>query len=272
MTGDDGSAVAAMEIAAKLDPRATLPLERLAKHHISRNRPDEARALLRRVVRRDPANEQAQFLLAGLSGEHRDAMPPALVAELFDTYAKQFDDHLVTKLEYRVPEMVAAMLPVVDRAWEVVDLGCGTGLCGAAVRDRAVRLIGSDLSPRMIELARVRGIYDELYAEDLSVTLARAKADVIVAADVFVYVGALETTFAACAAALRDGGWLAFSTERHDGTGVKLRTSLRYAHADAYIRDLAASAGFAVVDQRHDQLRIDHGQPIAGTLWALQRA
>jgi predicted TPR repeat methyltransferase len=272
MVGDDVSAVASMEIAAKLEPRATEPLERLAKHHISRNRPDAARALLRRVVRRDPANEQAQFLLAGLSGEHRDAMPPALVAELFDTYAKQFDEHLVAKLEYRAPDMLAAMLPAVDRAWDVVDLGCGTGLCGIAFRDRARHLVGSDLSPRMIELARARGVYDELYAEDLLVTLRRASADVIVAADVLIYVGALEPMFAACAATLRAGGWLAFSTERHVGDGVKLQTSLRYAHSDAYIHTLAASTGFAIAEQRETVLRTDRGQPIAGTLWALQRA
>ncbi|HEY1552018.1 MAG TPA: methyltransferase domain-containing protein, partial [Kofleriaceae bacterium] len=155
--------------------------------------------------------------------------------------------------------------------WDIVDLGCGTGLCGVAFHDRARRLVGSDLSPRMIELARARGIYAELYAEDLLVTLARANADLVIAGDVFVYVGALEATFAACATTLRTGGWLAFSTERQSGDGVMLQPSLRYAHSDRYICELATSTGFTVVGQREATLRTDHGRPIAGTFWALQR-
>ncbi len=277
MTGADELAVAAMETAAKLDPGSTAPLERLAKHHINHNRPREARALLRRVIRRDPANEAARFLLAGLTGERVEATPAGFVTELFDSYAERFEDHLLTDLDYRVPDELAALVREAghrpERTWHVLDLGCGTGLSGVAFRDHARVLVGSDLSTRMIEVAAKRAVYDELHAEDLLVTLGRADAsvDLIVAADVLVYVGALEALFVACAAALRSGGWFTFSTESHDGEGVKLLPTLRYAHADAYIRELAGRAGFAIAGSREAVLRSDHGKPIIGALYLLRR-
>jgi predicted TPR repeat methyltransferase len=133
-------------------------------------------------------------------------------------------------------------------------------------------LIGSDLSARMIARARQRAIYDELYCEDLLATLAREReVDLVVAADVFIYVGALDATFAACAAALRSGGRLAFSVERAEGTGFVLLPTLRYAHADAYVRGLAGTHALAIERAEPSILRVDKGAPIHGTLYLLRR-
>jgi predicted TPR repeat methyltransferase len=281
--GHDALAVTAMETAIKLDTTTTLPLERLAKHHIAARRPREAIGLLRRILRRDPDHADTKFLLAGLTGERTsDARgvalpPPELIADLFDTYAPKFDQHLVEVLAYRVPKSLAAMLAglgvTADRSARVVDLGCGTGLAGVELREHARVLIGSDLSPRMIARARERGIYDELHVEDLGATLARERdVDLIIAADVFIYVGVLEATFAGCASALRAGGRLAFSVERSDTQDVVLQTSLRYSHSDAYIRGLASTHGFSVEKAESTVVRLDHeNQPIDGVLYVLRR-
>src|SRR5450755_2024730 len=116
--GHDELAVAAMETAIKLDASSTVPLERLAKHHIRANRPREAIGQLRRILRRDSAHAQARFLLTGLTGGAGDAgevptaaivePPPELIADLFDTYAASFDQHLVEGLQYRTPKLLAA--------------------------------------------------------------------------------------------------------------------------------------------------------------------
>jgi predicted TPR repeat methyltransferase len=281
--GHDALAVTAMETAIKLDTTTTLPLERLAKHHIAARRPREAIGLLRRILRRDPDHADTKFLLAGLTGErtsdaHGVALPPPeLIADLFDTYAPKFDQHLVEVLAYRVPKSLAAMLAglgvTADRSARVVDLGCGTGLAGVELREHARVLIGSDLSPRMIARARERGIYDELHVEDLGATLARERdVDLIIAADVFIYVGVLEATFAGCASALGAGGRLAFSVERSDTQDVVLQTSLRYSHSDAYIRGLASTHGFSVEKAESTVVRLDHeNQPIDGVLYVLRR-
>lgn len=287
VAGHDALAVAAMEHAVRTDPSSTIALERLARHHLGERRPREAIGLLRRIVRREPDHEAARFLLAGLGGEPARATdaasaatppspPSALIADLFDTYAPRFDVHLVDQLRYRVPAELAAEVAALAgppaAAWHVLDLGCGTGLSGVAMRPFARTLIGSDLSVRMVQRAKARAIYDELHVEDLAVTLARAEgvADLVVAADVFIYVGALEATFAATARALRPGGWFAFSTEDGD-RDLALMPSFRYCHAPAYIARLAAAHGFAIARATTTVLRTDAGADVAGTLNVLRR-
>jgi predicted TPR repeat methyltransferase len=273
--GLDDRAVEAMTASARLDPASAIPRYDLARHHLRHGRPGEALAALREVVEREPAHERARFLVASLTGGHVDAAPADYVTELFDSYAPGFEAHLVNVLGYRAPaqlaELVAAAGEPPHRAWRVIDVGCGSGLGGAAFRGLARHLIGSDLSPRMIEIARRRGVYDELHVEDLTATLrrSRADADLIVAADVFIYVGALDDAFRAAAGALRPGGLLALSTERGDGDGYRLQPSSRYAHGDGYIRGLAQRHGFAVREARDTVLRTDHAGPVAGVLYLL---
>jgi predicted TPR repeat methyltransferase len=230
------------------------------------------------VLELEPAHDRARFLVASLTGGHVDAAPADYVTELFDSYAPGFEAHLVDGLGYRAPAQLAELVAAAgagdelpQRAWRVIDVGCGSGLGGAAFRAIARHLIGSDLSPRMIEIARRRGIYDELHVEDLTATLrrARADADLIVAADVFIYVGALDDAFRAAAGALRPGGLLALSTERGDGDGFRLQPSSRYAHGDGYVRGLAQRHGFAVREARDTVLRTDHTGPVAGVLYLL---
>lgn len=275
--GHDGLAVVAMETAIKLDTTSTVPLERLAKYHIRARRPREASGLLRRILRRDPAHPQARFLLAGLTGDQTATSPPSeLIADLFDTYAASFDEHLAEQLQYCVPkslaELIAGTAAIPDGSWRVLDLGCGTGLAGVELRVYARTLIGSDLSPRMIARARQRGIYDELHCEDLVATLTRASdVDLIVAADVFIYVGALEATFAACTGALRPGGLLAFSVERSGGDDVVLQPTLRFAHTDAYVRGLATTHGLVLERAEPSILRVDNGEPVHGVLYVFRR-
>jgi predicted TPR repeat methyltransferase len=287
--GEDELAVAVMETAAKLDTTSTIALMRLVKHHGAARRPREAIGVLRRILRRDAGHAEARFILAALTGDRpKDAddiqrtapfvepPPTELIVDLFNTYAARFDKHLLLKLQYCVPKSLAALVveigAVPDGTWLVLDLGCGTGLAGVEFRAFASTLIGSDLSPRMIARARQRAIYDELHVEDLGVTLARARdVNLIVAADVFIYLGALEATIAACATALRPGGLLVFSVERSGGDDVVLQPTLRYAHADAYVLGLASTHALAVERAEPSILRVDNGQPVHGVLYALRR-
>jgi len=273
--GLDERAVEAMQASARLDPENPIPRYDLARHHVRHGRTGEALAALRQVLERDPSHDRARFLVASLSGGHVDTAPADYVTELFDSYAPRFEAHLVDVLDYKVPaqlaELVAEAGDLPRRAWRVIDVGCGSGLGGAAFRDFAHHLIGSDLSPRMIELARARGVYDELRVEDLLATLRRevAGVDLVVAADVFIYVGALDDALGAAASALRAGGRLAFSTERCDGDGYRLLPSSRYAHGDGYIRGLAHRHGFAIQKARDTTIRIEQAAPVSGTLYLL---
>jgi predicted TPR repeat methyltransferase len=185
-----------------------------------------------------------------------ESAAPAYVARLFDQYAPRFDAHLVEGLFYRAPALLHdAARSVCERTnrpmhfGRALDLGCGTGLAGAAFRACVDRLEGIDLSEGMIAEARAKGLYDALYVADavghLHATPARA-FDLILAADVLVYIGDLAPLFREAARVLTDGGLFAFTTETHDGTGYTVSPDARFAHARGHVEASAAAAGLDI--------------------------
>ncbi|MCH8489945.1 MAG: methyltransferase domain-containing protein [Oceanicaulis sp.] len=197
-----------------------------------------------------------------------ESLPAAFVETLFDQFAPRFDASLTGKLGYCAPQLIGQALDAAgfERAGRAMDLGCGTGLMGEVLRDRCGWLGGIDLSAGMLARARAKGLYDLLDKADLNtLALNDARYDLIVAADVFTYVGALERITAWCAASLTPGGRLAFAVEAGEG-GVTLRESRRFAHGRAYLNDLLASAGFGGVTFTDCVLRQDRGADIAGLI------
>jgi Predicted methyltransferase (contains TPR repeat) len=190
-------------------------------------------------------------------------MPSAFVETLFDQYAPGFEEALVEKLDYRAPQLLAAELA--RPFGRVLDLGCGTGLMGLELREGAAWLEGWDISAEMLREAEAKGIYDRLEKRDLSALEPAFEAwDLITAADVFAYLGALEQIVGWVAAALAPGGRFAFTVEAHDGAeAYVLRESRRYAHAETHLNALMSEAGFETRIRRA-VLRRDRGAPIEG--------
>lgn len=221
--------------------------------------------------------EQIRYALAALGVEPTPPTAPAdYVEALFDSYAHNFDEHLVKSLGYRTPELLVAELGGANPppAADVVDLGCGTGLCGPLLRPLARRLDGVDLSGLMLTKARKLGLYDELVQDDVAGMLAARplRYDIAVAADVFVYIGNLEAVFAATAAALRPGGLFAFSVEAcADEADFRLGPKRRYAHSRAYLQRLAGAHGLVTESVRHSPIRKEGDEPVDGLLVVLRR-
>lgn len=251
-------------------------------------RPDAALAAYRRAAALGADADEIGFALAALGAAPAPAAAPAAyVKELFDQYAGHFDRHLVEVLGYRTPALLEALLrphlpqqqsPILDAA---LDLGCGTGLCGPFLRTLARRVTGVDLSQRMLDKAADTAMYDELVCEDIGVFLEGAASklepdyELVVAADVLVYFGALESLFARIRAALRSQGLFAFSCEALQGpadgaAGFAMTPSNRYAHAPDYVDACAAQAGFTRLAQAHDVLRRENGVEVAGLLFLLR--
>ena len=235
---------------------------------------------------RDPWDTVAAHFVAALSGANPERPRDEYVRQLFDNCADTFDQQLVEGLSYSVPrELVAAVVAagrVSPPPWDVLDLGCGTGLVGVEIAPHAKGLVGVDLSPKMISRARERGIYGELICGDLMAALAVSdRYDVVVAGDVFIYVGKLDAVIPAARRALRPGGVLAFSVESAEdvraaaGTGTKdywLGPTGRYAHHADYIRSLAFSSGFTLGHMKKVRLRLENRQPMMGWLVTLLAA
>ncbi len=229
------------------------------------------------ALRLKPDYAEVAYVLAALRGTAAPVSAPGeYVAALFDQYADGFDEHLTGVLGYRTPAMLRALYDrcATGHVREVFDLGCGTGLAGMAFRDLAAHLAGVDLSPRMVEKARERDIYHALEIGDVVAALQRRPGswDLLLAADVLVYIGDLGPVFAAARSALRPGGWLLFSVERGDAECFVLREAGRYAHSAAYVREMAGSNGFAVRAEEAAVLRQNLGVDVPGWLYALQLA
>jgi predicted TPR repeat methyltransferase len=199
---------------------------------------------------------------------------PAYVTRLFDQYAARFDVHLVDALGYRAPRLLRhAVAEVRGRAnhplhfARALDLGCGTGLAGAAFRDRVERLDGVDLSGGMVAQAREKGIYDALEVGDILDRLRAAPEgtfDLIIAADVLVYVGDLMPLFTQITRVLASGGLFAFTAESHAGEGYVLGSEMRFAHSRNYVEEIARRAGFSVLLLNAGSTRRNKGAVVSG--------
>jgi predicted TPR repeat methyltransferase len=202
--------------------------------------------------------------------------PPAFVRALFDEYADRFDAELVDILRYRGHEQVCAPLAALHPApfASTLDLGCGSGLAAPLLRPGTARLAGVDLAPRMIERAAATGLYDDLDVDEAVAHLHRTatRHDLVVACDVFIYLGDLGPVFDGVKRVLTGGGVFAFTVEEgHAEAGYDLLPTLRYTHSQAYLRGLAQGRGLRVARCERAPQREGHGEAIVGLTLHLQR-
>lgn len=236
---------------------------------------EEALKLLQYWLRLMPNDPIAQHRLAAwFSGETPARASDGYVTYLFDRYADCFDEHLVEQLGYQAPAVIGARLADVLGApaaqFDVLDAGCGTGLCQPVLRPYARRLTGVDLSPRMVDKARERGGYDELAVAELTAFLNERPGayDLIASADTLVYFGALEPVLTAATRALRPGGWLVFTAEQisvdQASDGYFLNKSGRYSHTADYLERSLAGVGLELLARTDAMLRQEGDQPVTG--------
>lgn len=282
--GDAEAALLPLENAVALQPGA--PEGWLALAHARRRLGDAAAAAeaaetaLAHAADRPALAEQAAFMLAALGrAPLPDRAPAGYVRDLFDGFAPRFEAQLSQGLDYRTPQLLAALLAEAGVAAErrlcVLDLGCGTGLSGEVLAPFAARLEGLDLSPRMLaEAARRPGLYDALHEADLLAWLpAQApRFDLILAADVLVYLGDLQAPLAGIAGALVPGGLCAFSLEEGEpGQPYALGEVMRYRHDPAATTAIAAANGLAQREVRRGALRREAGRDVPGALFLFEK-
>lgn len=214
----------------------------------------------------------------------------AYVKTVFDEFAATFDQAL-SQLDYQAPQHVQHLVQeliakrqIAASGLRVLDAGCGTGLCGPILKPLSEKLVGVDLAPKMLELARQRDIYDTLVEAELTQYLSRyaqeiasAKAfDLIVICDTLNYFGDLREILQHAFDCLKPHGYLIFTIETLGAQDLATTNSSfilaqhgRYLHAPASIEPLMTQVGFATLDSYACELRKQAGEGVAGTLfWA----
>lgn len=236
--------------------------------------PDAAIAAYDAALGLDPACENALHHANALRQVTTEKAPPGYVRSLFDGLAPNFDHHLVNTLDYHIPEKLSKaiidLLHPAPHSLDVIDLGCGTGLAGQQMHAFSRQMSGVDLSARMIEQARAKNLYSNLVVGDLHEYLSGlpdASADLVVAADVIIYVGDLSELFSQARRVLRVGGTFAFTLEEGaTDADYRLQPNGRYQHSQDYAHRLATEDGMQEVLWRPVMVRREAGQPVEGFL------
>ena len=292
----------------QLYPGAAVASLSLGEAFLASGKPALAIAEFQRALRSDPDLDEARFMLgsawlqAGEGGRalaefsSLHAYEPAAVLDqkiaeanamlqapranaryvqhLFDQFSTDYDARMLGSLAYRAPEILRDLFALVvpgRNGLDVLDLGCGTGLVGAAFADIAARIDGIDLSPQMIAKARDRGLYADLAVADIESFLVSdgRTYDLILAADTLVYLGDLAPTLGGVRGRLKPGGFFLFTVEKADGQGFELGPKRRWRHAEEYLRAVAADAGLDLAGLLAASPRNEASLPVDGFAVAL---
>jgi predicted TPR repeat methyltransferase len=275
LKGDLAAAADLLEQAIELAPNFTSAWFTLGEIREQLGQREAAIAAFRRARETDPEDRHgAAVRLMRLGADQLGEMPKGYVQTLFDQYAPRFEAALIGDLDYRAPQLlfkavlsvrVAARKPAFFK--RAIDLGCGTGLGAAAFAKEVDHFIGIDLSPCMIEEARVTGLYAELEVADMVEGLRAkpdASANLLLAADAMCYVGEIVPMLAEARRVLAPGGLFAFTLETHKGDGVVIGAGLRYAHAAEYVRTKVTASGLAVAHLERASPRNEDNEPVQG--------
>jgi predicted TPR repeat methyltransferase len=277
----DGDLSAAADLfaqAVELAPAFASAWFALGETRVALGDREGARTAFEKAQAADPQDRHGAALqLARLgAADPATAALHGYVRTLFDQYAPRFDRAL-EDLSYAAPALLRdAVTRHGQRFGSMLDLGCGTGLAGAAFRPHVDWMVGVDLSPKMIEEARRKGLYDRLAVGDIAQFLAEQRAanamfHLVIAADVFAYVADLADVCAAVARVLGPGGLFGFTVETHAGNGAIVGAKMRYAHGENFLRNAVADAGLTLLELARASSRTENRMPVPGLLVLARR-
>lgn len=237
---------------------------------------EDALLFFEHVLKIEPSHASAGHLVASIKGNTTKTAPEKYLVDLFNEYSANFEKHLIENLNYQVPFDLKKLLDGIsgeNRIFRnVLDMGCGTGLSGEAFRPVSEKLTGIDISPKMIDTAKTKKIYDALINDNIIKFLLSTdeKYDLFIATDVFIYVGFLEDIFKAVGKVSAPGARLVFSVESSEDGDCVLRPTGRYAQSSSYIRRLAETNGFVIEKSAETGIRKAKEAMIPGYLFILK--
>ena len=242
---------------------------------------DEALNVFQRWLILEPDNPVIHHMIAAYKGAATPSRASdGYVQKTFDSFAESFDD-VLSNLDYHAPALVgeklARLLGKPQHSFDILDAGCGTGLCAAYLKPYARYLEGVDLSAGMLNKAALRASYDKLEQAELTAFLAQHPNafNCIVCADTLCYFGAIDVFMKTAAHAMRSGAYLVFTVEETIETDSVVDYSLhphgRYSHKESYVRETMQASGLQSFDISHVTLRTESDQPVRGLLVAAMK-
>jgi predicted TPR repeat methyltransferase len=270
--GNIQEALATLKMLVEKNPRDALLFNMLGGCFASIGDSEMAILNYQKALKLDSEYAIPKHMLNSLTGHTSKAPPMQYVKNLFDDYAHRFNDALLNNLQYSLPfiikELILQSNSEKSEYQSVVDLGCGTGLAGKELRDLSSNLIGVDISENMISEAEKLDVYDTLIVGDIVKKLNEFpdKFDLLIALDVLIYIGDVQSTFKAVHNSCKKDSLFVFSVEIQNENGYSLLKSSRYAHSDKYIMDQSAEL-FKLLNSQNVRLRKEGENWIDGKVY-----
>jgi predicted TPR repeat methyltransferase len=274
---DDDKAIALYLKVLTLDRNHPASLNNLAFLYHRKEDYSNAEKYYCRLLELRPEHQAAKHMLSSIQGEKCKSPPPQYIREIFDNYAARYDTSLVSELNYSVPQKLRQIYDQLNtpepHSLAGLDLGCGTGLGGEAFAGICSTFTGVDISQKMVDRAAAKNIYSELHVSEIHDFLKKCpdRFTLIVATDVFGYIGDLQQTLEGLYSLASPGAHLCFSTEHSDDSGYTLRTSGRFAHSLEYINLTCHHNGWTISSSIKTQLRKEKGRWIEGMLYIVRK-
>lgn len=274
--GNVDDAIQYYQRACHIDPDSFAIQNNLGVAFLAKQHKGYALQHFKEAARLQPQNKSIAYVVTMLTKDQPLITAPAdYVVSLFDAYADHYDSHLLKALEYQIPELFLNTLKpnLSSNSLDILDIGCGTGLCGTPFKPFAKTLVGIDLSSKMIAMAAQKNSYDHLVTSDLMTFLTDKKEayDLILAGDVLVYIGDLDAIFTWIHQALRHQGLFVFNTEIEEAQDFKMNQSGRFAHHKDYLERLAQTHHFQIISAQTVITRMQNNEPVQGYLYVIRK-
>lgn len=240
--------------------------------------PEVALNHFREALRIEPNHAIVQHLINVLTPDKNlSTLPTDFVSSLFDSYADHYDIHLTEILHYQLPqrffELMQELSGQVYKEWHILDLGCGTGLCGKYFKTETNKIVGVDLSQKMLDVAALKHVYDELVLADVSAFLQNQHDlyNLIIAGDVLGYIGELTHLFLHINQALKEKGWFVFSAEKCEEKGFHVTAFGRFVYSQSYLDQMLLQKCFHIIHYEITTLRVENNEPVQGHVYVAQK-
>jgi predicted TPR repeat methyltransferase len=203
-------------------------------------------------------------------------LPDGVVLYVFDRNAAGYEAQMHS-LGYSVLEVLLGLLrdelDAPAGTLDILDLGCGSGWCGPLLRPFARRIVGVDLAPRMLAIARDKHVYDQRVEAELVSYLATTpeRFHAIVAANVLIHFGDLGTLAQGAARVLLPGGGFIFDVEKGDGIEPGFHVSGRYTHSRGLLEHTLPPCGLALGRSEDTVMRTERGAPVSALCCAARK-
>lgn len=274
--GHLNDAIYHFESVIKLNAKSSRSYINLATIYNREQKKDKARLALEKAIAIDPLDESAQYMLKALKGENIAKAPSSYIKNLFDNYAIQYEKHMCDILDYQMPSIFEHLLIKLELRKEpiynVLDLGCGTGLIGYILKPYSKQLVGVDLSKKMLTEAKKKSLYDKTYELDI-VDFCHHTTEqfsLIAASDVLNYIGDLDTLFSYIKICLTQDGYFVFTVERGKQPDYQLQNHGRFTHSNDYIENIAHKNSLLIHSSEIINARTQDKKPVKASLYVLK--